>query len=65
MFWPVMAFVGKVILATLMLTALYVVLRICIGVVIGDLFNVFFDREEDAHDVGGTASDDASVRGEK
>lgn len=65
MFWPVMAFVGKVILATLMLTALYVVLRICIGVVIGDLCNVFFDREEDAHDDVGTASDDASVRGEE
>lgn len=65
MFWPVMVFVGKVMIATLMLTALYVVLRICIGVVIGDLCNVFFEREEDAHDDGRTASDDASVRDEE
>lgn len=65
MFWPVMAFVGKVMLATLMITALYVVLRICIGVVIGDLCNVFLEREDDAHEDGGTASDDSSVRGEE
>lgn len=65
MFWAVMAFIGKALIATILLTLLYVVLRICIGVVIGDLCNVFFEQEEDAHDDGGTSSDDASVRGEE
>lgn len=41
MFWPAMAFMGKVILATLMGTATYDVLRVCIGAVITDLCNVF------------------------
>ena len=52
MFWPVMAFMGKVILATLMGTLMYGVLKICIGAVLTDLCNVFFDREEDEHDDG-------------
>lgn len=52
MFWPVMAFMGKVILATLMGTATYGVLRVCIGAVLTDLCNVFFEREEDEHDDG-------------
>ena len=51
-FWPVMAFMGKVILATLMATAMYGVLRICIGAVLTDLCNVFFEREEGEHDEG-------------
>lgn len=52
MFWPVMAFMGKVILATLMGTLMYGVLKICIGAVLADLCNVFFEREEDEHDDG-------------
>ena len=47
-----MAFMGKVILATLMGTLMYGVLKICIGAVLTDLCNVFFDREEDEHDDG-------------
>lgn len=52
MFWPAMAFMGKVILATLMGTLMYGVLKICIGAVLTDLSNVFFEREEDEHDDG-------------
>ena len=47
-----MAFMGKVILATLMGTLMYGVLKICIGAVLADLCNVFFEREEDEHDDG-------------
>ena len=47
-----MAFMGKVILATLMGTLMYGVLKICIGAVLTDLCNVFFEREEDEHDDG-------------
>ena len=47
-----MAFMGKVILATLMGTLMYGVLRICISAVLTDLCNVFFEREEDEHDDG-------------
>lgn len=50
MFWPVMAFMGKVILATLIGTLTYFVLRICIGAVLTDLCNVFFEREGDERD---------------
>ena len=49
-FWPVMAFMGKVILATLTFTVMYGVLKVCIGAVLTDLCNVFFEREEDEHD---------------
>ena len=49
MFWTVMAFMGKVILATLTFTVMYGVLKVCIGAVLTDLCNVFFDREEDEH----------------
>ena len=52
MFWPAMAFMGKVILATLMGTLTYGVLKICIGAVLTDLCNVFFEREEDERDDG-------------
>ena len=52
MFWPAMAFMGKVILATLMGTFAYYVLKGCIGAVITDLCNVFFEREEDERDDG-------------
>ena len=52
MFWPAMAFMGKVILAMLMGTATYLVLKICIYAVTIDLRNVFFEREEDEHDDG-------------
>ena len=52
MFWPAMAFMGKVILATLMGTLMYGVLKICIGAVLTDLCNVFFERGEDEHDDG-------------
>ena len=52
MFWPAMAFMGKVILSTLMGTLMYGVLKICIGAVLTDLCNVFFEREEDEHDDG-------------
>ena len=51
-FWPAMAFMGKVILATLMVTLTYGVLKVCIGAVLTDLCNVFFEREEDEHDDG-------------
>ena len=51
-FWPAMAFMGKVILATLMVTLTYGVLNVCIGAVLTDLCNVFFEREEDEHDDG-------------
>ena len=47
-----MSFMGKVILATLMGTLMYGVLKICIGAVLTDLCNVFFEREEDEHDDG-------------
>lgn len=47
-----MAFMGKVILATLMGTLMYGVLKVCIGAVLTDLYNVFFEREEDEHDDG-------------
>lgn len=50
MFWPAMAFMGKVILATLTFTVMYGVLKVCIGAVLTDLCNVFFKREEDEHD---------------
>ena len=52
MFWPAMAFMGKVILATLMVTLTYGVLKVCIGAVLTDLCNVFFEREEGEHDDG-------------
>ena len=52
MFWPAMAFMGKVILATLMVTLTYGVLKVCIGAVLTDLCNVFFEREEDERDDG-------------
>lgn len=52
MFWPAMAFMGKVILATLTFTVMYGVLKVCIGAVLTDLCNVFFEREEDEHDDG-------------
>lgn len=52
MFWPAMAFMGKVILATLIFTVMYGVLKVCIGAVLTDLCNVFFEREEDEHDDG-------------
>ena len=52
MFWSVMAFMGKVILATLMGTLMYGVLKICIGAVLTDLCNVFFEREDDERDDG-------------
>ena len=52
MFWPVMAFMRKVILATLTFTVMYGVLKVCIGAVLTDLCNVFFEREEDEHDDG-------------
>lgn len=52
MFWTAMAFMGKVILATLMVTLTYGVLKVCIGAVLTDLCNVFFEREEDEHDDG-------------
>ena len=47
-----MAFIVKVILAALMATAMYFVLRFCIGEVLTDLRNVFFEREEDERDDG-------------
>ena len=52
MFWPAMAFMGKVILATLMVTLTYGVLKVCIGAVLTDLCNVFFEREDDERDDG-------------
>lgn len=52
MFWHAMAFMGKVILATLTFTVMYGVLKVCIGAVLKDLCNVFFEREEDEHDDG-------------
>ena len=52
MFWPVMAFMGKVTLATLTFTVMYGVLKVCIGAVLTDLCNVFFEREEDKRDDG-------------
>ena len=52
MFWPVMEFMGKVILATLTFTVMYGVLKVCIGAVLTDLCNVFFEREEDERDDG-------------
>ena len=52
MFWTAMAFMGKVILATLMVTLTYGVLKVCIGAVLTDLCNVFFDRKEDDRDDG-------------
>ena len=52
MFWTAMAFMGKVILATLMVTLTYGVLKVCIGAVLADLCNVFFEREEDERDDG-------------
>lgn len=52
MFWPAMAFMGKVILATMMGTATYFVLKTCIYAVTIDLCNVFFEREEDERDDG-------------
>lgn len=52
MFWPAMAFMGKVILATLTFTVMYGVLKVCIGAVLTDLCNVFFEREEGEHDDG-------------
>ena len=52
MFWHAMAFMGKVILATLMGTLMYGVLRICIGAVLTDLCNVFFELEGDERDDG-------------
>ena len=45
-----MAFMGKVILATLIFTVMYGVIKVCIGAVLTDLCNVFFDREEGKHD---------------
>ena len=51
-FWPAMAFMGKVILATLTFTVMYGVLKVCIGAVLTDLCNVFFEREEDERDDG-------------
>ena len=52
MFWPAMAFMGKVILATLTFTVMYGVLKVCIGAVLTDLCNVFFARAGYAHDDG-------------
>lgn len=52
MFWPAMAFMGKVILATLTFTVMYGVLKVCIGAVLTDLCNVFFEREGDERDDG-------------
>lgn len=52
MFWTAMAFMGKVILATLTFTVMYGVLKVCIGAVLTDLCNVFFEREGDEHDDG-------------
>lgn len=52
MFWPAMAFMGKVILATLMATVMYGVLKVCIGAVLTDLCSVFFEREGDERDDG-------------
>ena len=52
MFWPAMAFMGKVILAALIGTVTYFVLKGCIGAVLTDLCNVFFEREGDERDDG-------------
>ena len=52
MFWPAMAFMGKVILATLTFTVMYGVLKVCIGAVLTDLYNEFFEREGDERDDG-------------